>query len=236
MEGCGRKIGPFDCCTIVEGDCLDVMAPIPANVIDLAIIDPPYGSGGRDGSVHIEGSAMLGNQMSTEAHIWFMRQFAQKLYRLARPDSHCYVFTDWRKFQNTRIAFETANWECRSLLVWDKGSGMGEYWRSSHEFILWLTKRKPRPLTHGGCFNVLRYPRVAPSQRIHKAEKPLELLKYLIQASLLNDCTVADFFLGSGASLVAAQELGCHFFGCDIHAEYVAAAEARLSRVQLSLL
>lgn len=41
MEGCGRKIGPFDCCTIVQGDCLDVVAQMPPTV-NLIVTSPPY--------------------------------------------------------------------------------------------------------------------------------------------------------------------------------------------------
>jgi len=45
MEGCGRKIGPFDCCTVVVGDCLDVMKEMPDGCANLLFADPPYNKG-----------------------------------------------------------------------------------------------------------------------------------------------------------------------------------------------
>jgi DNA modification methylase len=46
---CGRKIGPFDCCSVVQGDCLELIQRLPAGsiadtrIIDLLFADPPYG-------------------------------------------------------------------------------------------------------------------------------------------------------------------------------------------------
>jgi DNA modification methylase len=42
---CSRKIGPFDCCSVVQGDCLELMRQIPGKYFDLALTDPPYGIG-----------------------------------------------------------------------------------------------------------------------------------------------------------------------------------------------
>lgn len=60
--------------------------------------------------------------------------------------------------------------------------------------------------------------------------------------------TVLDFFMGSGTTALAARALGRHYIGCDLSADYVALARARLresdpyqhqdaggGRVQLSL-
>jgi len=43
MKGCGRKIGPFDCCTVILGNCEEHLARIPKHSIDLVVTDPPYG-------------------------------------------------------------------------------------------------------------------------------------------------------------------------------------------------
>jgi ribosomal protein L11 methylase PrmA len=40
--------------------------------------------------------------------------------------------------------------------------------------------------------------------------------------------TVADPFMGSGTTLLAAHALGRHAIGCDVDAEHVAAARERL--------
>jgi hypothetical protein len=45
MKGCGGKIGPFDCCTIILGKCEKYLPQIPKGAIDIVLTDPPYGKG-----------------------------------------------------------------------------------------------------------------------------------------------------------------------------------------------
>ena len=42
IEGCGNKIGPYDCCTIVTGDAKELAPAIPDESVDLIFTDPPY--------------------------------------------------------------------------------------------------------------------------------------------------------------------------------------------------
>ena len=44
MKGCGRKIGPFDCCSVVCCDCLEAMKELPDKCVDAVITDPPWGT------------------------------------------------------------------------------------------------------------------------------------------------------------------------------------------------
>jgi len=43
MKRCTRKIGPFDCCTVLLGDCEKYLRRIPQGAIDLVVTDAPYG-------------------------------------------------------------------------------------------------------------------------------------------------------------------------------------------------
>lgn len=65
----------------------------------------------------------------------------------------------------------------------------------------------------------------------HCTVKPLALIKKLIHTLVpkSNNNVVLDPFAGSGTTLVAAQQLGYHFTGIEIEAEYVEIIEERLS-------
>src|SRR5689334_2536214 len=39
---CGRKLGPYDCCSVVQADCLEAMRALPDGCVDAVITDPPY--------------------------------------------------------------------------------------------------------------------------------------------------------------------------------------------------
>jgi DNA modification methylase len=45
--GCGRMIGGFACCSVVQGEALELLGRLPAGVVDAVISDPPYSSGGQ---------------------------------------------------------------------------------------------------------------------------------------------------------------------------------------------
>jgi len=217
-----------DWVTIYHGDSLNVL-PLMTGKCNMILTDPFYGSSGRDGSVHLEKDHILGNRMSSDSFVWFVRQYSSMLYDFSENDSHCYIFSDWRKYKDVQIAFETNFWELRQLIVWNKQNGMGEFWRSSHEFILFFTKRFPRKLEHGGCFNVINVPSVR-NGKLHDYEKPTDLMKRLILASSKESELLIDPFLGCGTTLEAAKQLGRKAIGIEIEEKYCEIAAKRLSQ------
>jgi len=60
-------------------------------------------------------------------------------------------------------------------------------------------------------------------------QKPEALLERVVLASSDASDTVADFFCGSGTTLVAAKRQGRAYLGCDVSAEAVAITRKRLS-------
>ncbi len=65
----------------------------------------------------------------------------------------------------------------------------------------------------------------------HPTQKPEELLRKLVLASSKPGDWVLDPFSGSGTTLVAAQQLGRHWLGCDLSSEYNEWATKRLQNV-----
>ena len=66
----------------------------------------------------------------------------------------------------------------------------------------------------------------------HPTQKPEELLRKLVLASSRPGDWVLDPFSGSGTTLVAAEQLGRNWLGCDLSAEYDGWAAERLRNVQ----
>ena len=63
-------------------------------------------------------------------------------------------------------------------------------------------------------------------------EKHLQLLERIISQFSSPGDLVADFFCGSGTTLIAAEKLGRKWLGCDSSAEAISVAQARLSQFQ----
>jgi site-specific DNA-methyltransferase (adenine-specific) len=63
----------------------------------------------------------------------------------------------------------------------------------------------------------------------HECEKPLDMMKHIIETSSRPDSVVLDTFAGSGATLDAARQLGRKFIGCDMSQHWTDYATHRLS-------
>jgi site-specific DNA-methyltransferase (adenine-specific) len=77
--------------------------------------------------------------------------------------------------------------------------------------------------------NVLEFGFGRSEQRIHEAQKPLQLIEFLIRLATRQGQTVLDPFMGSGTTAVAAARLKRHFIGFEAAPEFHAAALQRLA-------
>ena len=66
----------------------------------------------------------------------------------------------------------------------------------------------------------------------HPTQKPEELLRKIILASSNRGDVVADPFLGSGTSVVVAEQLDRKWLGCDISTEYIQWGVGRIETVK----
>lgn len=150
---------------IYHGDSLDVLNQMAPDSISAIVTDPPYCSGGRQNAgarkniakspSRRDGGWFLGDNMGSDAYLWWMREIAREALRVVTPGSMGVVFTDWRQYSTTVVGWETVGWTLQNVLVWDKnrGGAMGSYWRNNHEWAPIFTKGKPRGLAHRSAFN-----------------------------------------------------------------------------------
>lgn len=78
--------------------------------------------------------------------------------------------------------------------------------------------------------NVLEFSFQKNEHRIHEAQKPLQLIEFLIKLTTKEGQTVLDPFMGSGTTAVAASRLKRHFIGFEVVPEFHAASLQRLGR------
>lgn len=189
---------------------------------DLILTDPPYCSGGFQESGKSAGSVgtdaphkqIANDRLSTRGYQALLKQAFENI-----GASYIYAFTDWRMWVWLFDIVESNGYGVRSMIVWDKGTpGMGRGWRAQHELILWGTKATPPFDKHAsGVGNVLACSRTGNVH--HTTEKPVELLTQLLGNTPFVE-TVADPFLGSGTTLIAAEQLNRTCYGMEIDPHY----------------
>ena len=68
-----------------------------------------------------------------------------------------------------------------------------------------------------------------PRRNTHPTVKPTELMQYLCRLVTPSNGTVLDLFTGSGSTGKAAVLEGFNFIGCELSADYIAIAQARIA-------
>lgn len=213
--------------TIYHGDCREILPTLKRESIDLVVSDPPYGVRFQSNCRTLQFDKIAGDE-STEA--------ALEGTRLALPSiksgRHLYIFG--------RFDFSVLPLSAASELIWDKQAmSMGNLqipWGSQHEYIQFyiLHDSGPKVAERGKLSarlrrgTILSFPR--PQASIHPTEKPVILLRHLIESSSCIGDTVLDYFAGSGSTLCAAQCEGRRAIGIEIEEKYCEIAAKRLSQ------
>lgn len=221
-----------------QGDCLELMKAIPDGSVDLILTDPPYTLSLHGGGVNEFGSRKL----TKEKHIGFMskgfpyEEVFVEFLRIAKVPNFL-IFCSNQQVSKIMRFFEERKLSV-TLLVWNKTNPAplcnGKY-VSDLEFIVYVRGK-------GATFNnktpfdykkKLYSSGVMPSKnRLHPAQKPVELLEQYIQLhSNLND-VVLDPFMGSGSTGLACVNNGRNFIGYELEQKYFDIAAERIEQAK----
>ena len=192
--------------------------------VDLFVTDPPY--------------AIYGSTSGLSADITddkIVRAFFLETCRLAKATvkkfGHVYIFSDWRGWAAWWEMAKRAELTAKNLLVWDKGAGgLGSNYANFYELIGYFANL-PRQKAMSGQEdtgqrpvlkpNLLRFSRATGKERLHNAAKPVPLLAELMENSTDLGETVFDPFVGSGSTLMAAEQTGRICYAIDIEPRWV---------------
>ncbi len=213
------------------GDAATVVPQLTADV-DLLATDPPYGVGYQSSYRAAPTPVIAGDRGEVDV----AGIIASCLPRLGRM-RHVYVFGPSDVAQHERL---TSHVE----LIWDKeATGMGDLsspWGPGHEritFAIHAAWRSDRTRGRGGLSarlrsgSVIRVPRVNSKHLRHPNEKPVALMRQLIESSTLVGEVVLDPFMGSGSTVVAAMLSGRRAIGVECDERYFDIAVERVRKL-----
>ena len=212
------------------------MHKIPNEVIDLLVTDPPYKTTSRGNAGNSGG--MLQKKINMSGQVFEYNNidcanYAPEFYRILKDGSHCYVMTNHINLINMLNTFTQSGFHFIKSLIWDKGNKiMGQYYMSQFEYILFFRKGKGVKINHCGTSDILSVPnkklKDSNGKNLHDTEKPVELMKILIDNSSKENDIVIDPFMGIGSTGVAAKELNRRFVGIEIDETYFNIAKRRI--------
>ena len=207
-------------------DWKDVIPKLSAGLVDAVITDPPYGI------------AVATNYK------------ARKRGALAQCNDFVPVHGDDMPFDpspflgfKTVVLFGANHYAGRlprgAWHVWDKLDGLqsgrevGFNDNSDCEFIWSNTGNAARIFRHR-WMGAMKGSEHA-ERRVHPTQKPIALMRQLIEYFTREGDTIFDPFMGSGATGVACMQTGRNFIGSEIYEPYFSIAKARIEKAQAAI-
>lgn len=228
-EICGRA-------ELFHGDCLAVLPTL--GTVDVVITDPPYGVTSLDWDKRVSGWA---DALRTRC-LWV---FGSLRFFMAQPFPGWTYAQDivWEKHNGSNFHADRFRRVHEHAVQFYRGDWASLYKApvTTPDATARSVRRKKRP-THTGHIDASSYlshdggPRlqrtVIPVRSCHgyarhPTQKPVDILKPLIEYSCPPGGVVLDPFMGSGSTGVAALQLGRRFVGIEIDSAYVAVARER---------
>jgi site-specific DNA-methyltransferase (adenine-specific) len=229
-----------DHATLYWADAADIVPNLPSRSCDLLLTDPPYGQDWQSNRRAVPLDRLFGDG-DTPAERDAIRQVLAASLRTLGQHRHVYVFGPTDVLEGLKVADVVQ-------LVWDKclmGSGnLTAPWGPSHELIAFTVSKHDHAGKAGRSVlptrlrksTILSYPRPTGGNVRHPAEKPVALLRELLESSSRQGEVVLDPYAGSGSTGVAAILTGRsavlverdHAY-CEMIADRLAAAEAAMA-------
>lgn len=206
--------------TILNVDCMEYMRSLPNKFFDLAVCDPPYGIGENG-----DRNASRGKLATAKNYKSFAggdrepppKEYFSELQRATKNQ----IIWGANHFID-RIAIPSSCW-----IVWDKVTGNSDFADSELAWTSFKTAVRNFRFQWSG---MLQGDMKNKELRIHPTQKPVKLYEWILTNYAKPGQTIFDSHMGSGSSAIAAINLGFEYVGCELDADYYAAACKRIEQ------
>jgi site-specific DNA-methyltransferase (adenine-specific) len=234
---------------LIHGDFHEEAGKIISESIDLIITDPPYNvASNRVFSFENRNDRSLDfgewDKFTNEEFIEEISLWVKEWNRILRPQGSGYIFCRYRNVSHYCDLLEREGLQPRTMISWHKKNPGPQFehvtFRHSCEHILFFTKGES-----GHTFNwqgenemhdFIETPICAGKERLldakgtilHPTQKPLSLIKHLVEISSNRGDMLFDGFGGTFTTAKAAKDLGRKFIGIEREEKYFHAGRRRM--------
>ena len=239
---------------IYNEDCLETLAKMEDNSIDLIITSPPYNKNfyapsGKGGDK--VWSAMRGRQipydvyndsMPPQEYESWQKKIISECLRVLKPSGSLFYNHEENIVGGGIInPSYVYDFNVHQQIIWDRGTSPAldnHYFFPITEYIYWIVKDK-KQFFFDKSKSVFKSTiwRMNVDKNPHPAPFP-----YIMAANIINCCSkegdiVYDPFMGSGTTALASVKLGRQYIGSEISEKYVSMAneKIKIEKSQLTL-
>ena len=247
--------------SVQVGDCIELMAELPEQSVDLVFADPPY-------NLQLSGELTRPNQTVVDgvdedwdkfeglaAYDDFTRRWLAGAHHALKDHGSLWVIGSYHNIFRVGACLQDMGFWILNDVVWRKTNPMpnfrGRRFTNAHETLIWAAKSQDARYTFNyGAMKALNDDlqmrsdwliplctggerlRDSEGRKAHPTQKPEALLHRVILSATKPGDVVLDPFLGSGTTAAVARRLRRRFIGIERDADYAAVARRRIRQVQ----
>src|SRR6266849_1466327 len=236
---------------IYQGDCLEILAQIPENSVDLVFADPPYflSNGGitcHAGKMVSVNKGEWDKSRGPDANHEFNTAWLAACQRVLKPNGSIWVSGTSHVIHSVGFAMQQLGFKLLNDISWVKPNPPPNlscrYFTHATETIIWAAKNSKS--RHTFNYKLVKEANRGKQMKSvweirapepwekkfgkHPTQKPVALLERILLASSHEGDLVLDPFLGGGTTLLAAFRLRRHALGCELSAEFLSLSLRRI--------
>lgn len=216
---------------IYNEDCLVGLKKLEAQSVDAIITDPPYGIDFQS-AWRIESERFDKIESDDKPFIWWLYD----AYRVLKDNGCLICFCRWDVQDAFKQAIEWAGFKVKSQVIWDRQiHGLGDLngqFAPRHD-VVWFATKGNFEFKNGRPQSVISIQRVIGEKLVHPTEKPVALLRHLVEKVSCEGNIVLDPFVGGGSTMIACNQLNRNYIGFEIDKGYYDIAISRLKQKTL---
>lgn len=238
---------------LLKSDAFEFFKRVTDSSVDVIVADPPYflsnngisNSGGKVVSVN-KGRWDEANQEEAEK---FYEKFIKESRRILQKNGTMWIFGSMHNIYTLGYLLKKNDFKILNNITWQKSNPAPNLscrmFTHSTETILWVKKKEGKQYFNYDLMKKLNMNKqmkdvwttstiTKKEKRFgnHPTQKPLSLIKRILQASAKSGDIVVDPFVGSGTTLVAAKKLGISALGVDSDIGFINIAYKRILNYQ----
>jgi len=206
---------------IYNMNCLEALKKMPDKSIDLIITDPPYGKKWTRGLNSIgQSKEICFEDDKCEWDIVPEKEIFDEMFRVSKNQI---IFGFNHFVENLKSS--------NCIIVWNKRKNYNNDGVFADGELAWTSFNKVIKIYDVVSMGfILDKSEKNYENRIHPTQKPLPLIKNIIQDFSNKDDIIMDCFMGSGTTAVACIELNRKFIGFEANKEYFDKSIIRLNK------
>jgi len=227
---------------LICGDSRDVIKRIPDNSIDFILTDPPYNIGKHStGNIPLSGRSEMNNDVAPWDWVDFHpEEWVDEFIRILKPTGNLFIFTTYNQIGKWYDCLDH-RFDASNFMVWHKTNPAPKIFQAGFlnscemVFTCWNKKHTWNFISQKEMHNFIESPICMKPERLsdpkHPAQKPVSILKKMIQMASNPNDIIFDPFMGVGSTGVAALEMGRKFIGVELEKNYYQAARIRIDNM-----